>query len=93
MAGSPDRRRILVVDDVAEMRTQICRALTACGDEVDVASTLAAAREMDPGGYDAVLVDARLGPERGLDLVEALLSEDPAAVGCLVMTCGAAPPA
>lgn len=93
MASSPDRRRVLVVDDTAEMRTQICRALTACGYEVDVASTLAAAREMDPGGYDAVLVDAHLGPERGLDLVEALLSEDPAAAGrCLVMTGGAAGP-
>lgn len=93
MASSPDRRRVLVVDDMAEMRTQISRALTACGYEVDVASTLAAAREMDPGGYDAVLVDAHLGPERGLDLIEALLSENPASAGrYLVMTGGAAGP-
>ena len=48
---------------------------------------------MDPGGCDAVLVDAHLGPEGGLDLIEALLSEDPAAAGrCLVMTGGAAGP-
>ncbi len=93
MADSPGRRRVLVVDDLAEIRILIRRALSACGYEVDVASTLAAAREMDPGGYDAVLVDAHLGSERGMDLVEALLAEDPAAVGrCLVMTGGAAGP-
>ncbi len=45
---------------------------------------------MAPGGYDAVLVDARLGSERGIDLVNALLLEDPAAAArCLVMTGGA----
>ncbi len=93
MAGSSGGRRVLVVDDVDEMRILIHRALSTCGYEVDVASTLAAVREMDPGGYDAVLVDAHLGPERGIDLVEALLSEDPAAAGrCLVMTGGAAGP-
>ncbi len=82
-----------MVDDLAEIRVLIRRALSAGGYEVDVADTLATAREMDPGGYDAVLVDAHLGPERGLDLVEALLAEDPAAAGrCLVMTGGAAGP-
>ncbi len=34
---------------------------------------------MAPGRYDAVLVDARLGSENGIDLVEALLRDDPAA--------------
>lgn len=93
MAGSPGGRRVLVVDDLAEIRVLIRRALSASGYEVDVADTLAAARNMDPRGYDAVLVDAHLGPERGMDLVEALLAEDPAAAGrCLVMTGGAVGP-
>jgi DNA-binding response OmpR family regulator len=54
------------------------------------ASTLAEARALDPAGYDAVLVDANLGPERGIDLVKALRAADPAAASrCLVITGGA----
>ena len=69
----------------------IRRALGRCGYQVDVAATLGEARGMDPGGYDAVLVDANLGPERGIDLVNALRSEDPGAASrCLVMTGGPA---
>ena len=80
---------MLVVDDVDEMRTLIRRALSAHGYEVDVASTLAQAHEMDPGGYDAVLVDAGLGHERGADLIEALRARDPAAADrCLLITGG-----
>jgi DNA-binding response OmpR family regulator len=73
------------------MRVLIHRALSARGYEVDVAATLAEARAMGPGGYDAVIVDAHLGSERGTDLVEALRAEDPAAARrCLVITGGAA---
>jgi CheY-like chemotaxis protein len=87
--GTTTGLRVLVVDDVEEVRILIQRALGARGYDVDVAATLAEARRLDPGGYDAVLVDAHLGSERGMDLVEALRSEDPQAVGrCLVMTGG-----
>src|SRR5712671_4300040 len=61
------------------MRILIHRALSTSGYQVDVAATLAQARAMDPAGYDAVLVDAGLGPDRGMDLIESLRSEDPAA--------------
>jgi hypothetical protein len=45
---------------------------------------------MDPASYDAVLVDAHLGSERGIELIETLRSQDPAAAGrCLVLTGGA----
>jgi CheY-like chemotaxis protein len=87
--GTTTGLRVLVVDDVEEVRILIQRALGVRGYDVDVAATLAEARRLDPGGYDAVLVDAHLGSERGMDLVEALRSEDPQAVGrCLVMTGG-----
>jgi CheY-like chemotaxis protein len=83
-------QRVLVVDDVAEMRIVIRRALRAGGYEVDVAATLTEALGMDPGGYDAVLVDANLGAERGADLIETLRSQDEAvAARCLVITGGA----
>lgn len=82
-------QRVLVVDDLDEMRVLIRRALSANGYEVDVAGTLAEAQGMDLAGYDAVLVDAHLGSERGLQLIETLRLQDPAAAGrCLVITGG-----
>ncbi len=86
-----EHSRVLVVDDVAEMRMLIDRALGDSGYAVDVAATLTQARGLGPGGYDAVLVDAHLGSERGLDLIDELRSEDPAAVQrCIVMSGGPA---
>ena len=90
MAGNPVPQRVLVVDDVDDVRSLVRRVLSAGGYEVDVAATLAEARAMDPGRYDAVLVDAHLGAERGMDLVDEMRSANPAAAGrCLVMTGGA----
>jgi hypothetical protein len=44
---------------------------------------------MDPAGYDALLVDAHLGRERGTALIQALVAEDPAAARrCLQITGG-----
>jgi len=84
------RKRVLVVDDAEDMRRLIHRILSAERYDVDVAATLAEARARNPGDYDAVVVDARLGHERGTDLVEDLRSVDPAAVRrCLVITGGA----
>lgn len=81
--------RVLVVDDVADVRVLIRRVLQADGYEVDEASSLDEARAMSPGGYDAVLVDAHLGEERGTDLIDELRSVDPAAARrCLVITGG-----
>ena len=82
-------RRVLVVDDVDEILVLVRRVLSNSGYDVDVASTLAAAQALNPLDYDAVLVDARLGSERGTDLVDELRLEDPTVVGrCLVMTGG-----
>src|SRR3984885_3593179 len=73
------------------MRTLIRRVLSADGYQVDVAATLAEARSLDPAGYSAILVDAHLGSEHGIDLVEELRSADPAAPpGCVVIPGGPA---
>jgi DNA-binding response OmpR family regulator len=91
VAARSASERVLIVDDVDEMRTLFRRALSSHGYEVDVASTLAEARAMAPARYDAVLVDAHLGHERGIDLIAELVSADPAAARrCLVITGGAA---
>ncbi|HEY7147396.1 MAG TPA: hypothetical protein VH637_24385 [Streptosporangiaceae bacterium] len=79
------------MDDLTEMRTLIRRALSARGYAVDVASSLTEARELGPAGYAAVLVDAHLGPEQGIDLIKDLEAEDPeAARRCMLMTGGSA---
>jgi CheY-like chemotaxis protein len=83
-------KRVLIVDDAEDMRVLIGRILSARGYDVDVAATLAEARSKNPGDYDAVVTDVRLGRERGTDLVDDLRSLDPAAVRrCLMITGGA----
>jgi CheY-like chemotaxis protein len=81
--------RVLVIDDTEAIRTIIRRVLTGAGYHVDVAASAPEARLMDPAGYDALLVDARLGRERGTALIQALVAEDPAVAGrCLLITGG-----
>lgn len=89
MAEDSASPRVLVVDDTEAIRTIIRRVLTGAGYHVDVAASAPEARSMDPAGYDALLVDAHLGRERGTALIQALVSEDPAAAGrCLLITGG-----
>jgi CheY-like chemotaxis protein len=91
LSESPRARRVLVVDDTEEMRKTIRRALSAGGYQVDVAGTLAEAEAKEPGGYDAVLVDAQLDGESGIDLVERLRSKDRAAAARCVLISGGIP--
>ena len=91
MSESPLIPRVLVVDDTEEMRRTIRRALSAGGYQVDVAGTLAEAEAKEPGGYDAVLVDAQLDGESGIDLVEKLRSKDRAAAARCVLISGGIP--
>jgi DNA-binding NarL/FixJ family response regulator len=68
----------LVVDDHPIVREGITLLLSGqpdlevCGSAVDIASALAAVRELKP---DVALIDLSLGPDSGLDLI-AMLSED-----------------
>jgi DNA-binding NarL/FixJ family response regulator len=71
-------RKVLVVDDHPIVREGITLLLTGqhdlevCGSAVDVASALAAVRELKP---DVALIDLSLGTGSGLDLI-AMLSEN-----------------
>jgi DNA-binding response OmpR family regulator len=81
--------RILVIDDMAEMRALIRRVLVTQGHVVDAVATVGEARGLDPGQYDVLLVDDHLGQNRGTDLVVSLAVADPAvAERCVVMTGG-----
>ena len=77
------------MDDNEQIRGLVRRALSQHGYQVDVAASVSQARLMSPGGYDALLVDARVGAERGADLIEELRAADPAvARRCLMVTGG-----
>jgi CheY-like chemotaxis protein len=85
----PGSLRVLVVDDMADVRMLMRRVLARCGYQVDEASSGPEARALGPSRYDVVVVDANLGAERGTDLIEAMLAEDPAAAArCLLVTGG-----
>jgi CheY-like chemotaxis protein len=87
--GNPDSPRVLVVDDAPDMRAAICRVLGPRGYRVDAVGTLAEARAMTPGEYDAVLVDMQLGSEQGTTLITELIAADPGlASRCLLMSGG-----
>ena len=89
VAAQPGSQRVLVVDDDDAISSLMRRALKGEGYHVDLAASVTQARTMSPGGYDAVLVDARIGSERGMDLIDALLADDPAAASrCLMVTGG-----
>jgi DNA-binding response OmpR family regulator len=85
--GNPHSPRVLVVDDAEEMRVTIRRLLVSRGYRVDAVGTLAEARAMTPGEYDAVIVDRRLGSEQGTTLIRELIAVDPGlASRCLLLS-------
>jgi CheY-like chemotaxis protein len=87
VTDDPDSPRVLVVDDARDMRAVIRRVLESGGYRVDAVGTLAEARAMAPGEYDAVLVDMRLGSEEGITLIEELAAADPGGASrCLLMS-------
>ena len=88
VAAQPGSQRVLVVDDDDAISSLMRRALMGEGYHVDLAASVTQARTMYPGGYDAVLVDARIGSERGMDLIDALLADDPAAASRCLMVSG-----
>lgn len=85
----PGSLRVLIVDDMPDVRMLMRRVLARCGYHVDEAGSGAEAAALRPGGYDVVVVDANLGNERGTDLIAAMVAEDPAAAArCLLVTGG-----
>jgi DNA-binding response OmpR family regulator len=81
--------RALVVDDNALIRRLVSQVLADAGFVVDAVSTIDAALHLEPAGYHVLVIDVRLGAERGTDLVETLRRRDPLLPSrCLLMTGG-----
>jgi two-component system, NtrC family, response regulator AlgB len=73
---TPDR--VLVVDDERNIRTMLRVCLEEAGCEVrEAGSAEAALAALASGPADLAFVDLRLGSGSGLDLLPALLAEDP----------------
>ena len=65
--------RLLLVEDNARLSELVCRALTAEGFAVDVASTLRLAEELlKLAAYDLIVLDLGLPDGDGLTLIKAL---------------------
>jgi CheY-like chemotaxis protein len=80
LAGAPPRavwrmRTILVVDDSPVVRHAVARRLAAEGFDVRQESTVASARDADPGTLVCAILDLELGDGDGSDLAAALLGK------------------
>jgi DNA-binding response OmpR family regulator len=81
--------RALVVDDNALIRRLVSQVLAGAGFAVDAVSSIDAALQLEPAGYQVLIIDVRLGAERGTDLVEMLRRSNPLLPNrCLLMTGG-----
>jgi NtrC-family two-component system response regulator AlgB len=70
--------RALIVDDEPNIRRTLRVALEAMGHTVAEAATPAEAqRQAEREPYDMALVDLKLGPDSGLDLIEPLHAQSP----------------
>ncbi len=67
--------RVLVIDDEADVRSVVARALQADGHAVSTAADLEAARERVASGLDLIVLDLRLPDGFGLDLCRELRAE------------------
>jgi NtrC-family two-component system response regulator AlgB len=77
---------LLVIDDEASLRRTVRTTLESMGHSVAEASAPdQALRRLGEGRFDMALLDLRLGREHGLDLLPALLREDPQ-LSVVVMT-------
>ena len=75
---TPATDRVLVIDDERNIRSMIRVCLEQAGCEVrEAGSAEAALAALASGPSDVAFVDLRLGTGSGLDLVPALLAEDP----------------
>ncbi|MDB4980067.1 MAG: two-component system response regulator [Myxococcales bacterium] len=66
--------RIIVVEDDMQLRERLARALRARGHDAVVAADRAAARMEAERSFDAAVVDLRLGPDSGLEVISDLLA-------------------
>src|SRR5437764_12286403 len=76
--GPPERHRILVVDDEADIRESLELLLTAENYVVDLAeSGTSGMQKFDSGNYDLVLLDLMMPDRSGMDVLADIRPRDP----------------
>ncbi|MBV9765335.1 MAG: sigma-54-dependent Fis family transcriptional regulator, partial [Acidobacteriaceae bacterium] len=76
--SSPQKRRILVIDDEADIRESLELLLTGENYSVDVAENATAGlRKFDSGSYDLVLLDLMMPDRSGMDVLADIRERDP----------------
>ena len=80
---------VLVVEDFPDLRELLVRALQGAGLKADGAGSRSQAMEASPEKYQALVIDLRLGPDLGTDLLKEICVLDPTAISrCVIMTGG-----
>jgi len=75
--GSPQRRRILVIDDEADIRESLDLLLTGEQYAVDLAETATSGmRKFESGVYDLVLLDLMMPDRSGMELLADIRQRD-----------------
>lgn len=78
LMGEPDHRRVLILDDEADLRDVMARFLRSRGFVVHTAHDVGAAlRELRSQQYALLLCDARLRDAYGVELIDSALAHDP----------------
>jgi DNA-binding NtrC family response regulator len=80
--------RVLVVEDFDQLRNLLMAALRRDGHEVDGAASMAEAVGLRPEGYQALVVDMRLGDGDAATLLDAVSTADPTIVSRTVVMTG-----
>ena len=81
-----ERGRILLVDDDPDLLSSLSDLLQPQGYEVAVANSVESARRVTTAFEpDVALLDIRLGPDNGIDLI-AMLKQQRPGLACLIMT-------
>ncbi len=76
--GPPERQRILVVDDEADIRESLELLLSAENYVVDLAeSGTSGLQKFDSGNYDLVLLDLMMPDRSGMDVLAEIRERDP----------------
>jgi DNA-binding NtrC family response regulator len=75
--GPPDRRRILVIDDEADIRESLELLLTGENYFVDLAENAASGlQKFESGSYDLVLLDLMMPDRSGMDVLADMRQRD-----------------
>ncbi len=85
----PDRARILIIDDEADIRESLLTLLEMEGYSIDEAATAAdGLRALDQVRYDLVLLDLMLPDKSGLDLLKEIRERDKDTPVCMITAYG-----